>query len=319
MNTAGETYTPQEVAAILKIAKNTVYELIKRGELKGFKVGKKVRVNKKDVDAYLNRGSDSPSSRPSASLQPTLTQMEEKPRLQNSGYDLILSGQDLILDILARFLELYPAGVRPLRSYSGSYTALTSLYLNQVQVATAHLWDGDTGEYNISYVKKLVPGTPVQIWNLAGRMAGFYVRKGNPLKILTWRDLARGDVVMINREKGSGIRILLDEHLRKLSIPSAAIRGYSRESTSHTAVASTVARKGADVGIGNEKAGLQVSGIDFIPLQEEQYDLIIRKEDLSRPGFQAVLEIIRSEEFRQELEGLGGYNLKNTGKLMAEL
>lgn len=116
----------------------------------------------------------------------------------------------------------------------------------------------------------------------------------------------------------SGTRVLLDEHLRKLNIQSDSIRGYNRESTSHLAIASTVARGGADIGIGNEKSGLQVNGIDFIPLQTERYDLVIKKEDINKAPFQAAIEILRSQEFRMELEGIGGYDLTNLGKLITE-
>ena len=91
-----------------------------------------------------------------------------------------------------------------------------------------------------------------------------------------------------------------------------------REFHSHLAIASTVARGDADLGMGNEKASLQVEGIDFIPLQKEQYDMVIKKEDLSRPAFDAIFEIIRSNEFKAELQGLGGYDLTELGKVIAE-
>jgi putative molybdopterin biosynthesis protein len=149
-------------------------------------------------------------------------------------------------------------------------------------------------------------------------MQGFYVAKGNPKSIVGWDDLNRADITIINREKGSGTRVLLDEHLRKLGISAKSVNGYERESTSHLAIASTVARGGADIGMGNEKAGLQVKDIDFIPLQSERYELVIKKEDLDKPPFRAVIEILRSHEFKMELEGIGGYDLKEIGKIVAE-
>lgn len=185
-------------------------------------------------------------------------------------------------------------------------------------MATAHLWDGDTGQYNIPFVRRMLPGTSSVIIHLACRLQGFYVLKGNPKGITGWEDMKRKDITIINREKGSGTRVLLDEHLRLLGISSKNIKGYERESTSHLAIASTVARGGADIGIGNEKSCMQVNGIEFIPLQTERYELVIKKEDIQSPPFQAVLEILRSQEFRMELEGIGGYDLSEIGKIIAE-
>lgn len=112
--------------------------------------------------------------------------------------------------------------------------------------------------------------------------------------------------------------MLLDEHLRKLNINSSSIKGYDKEYSSHLGIASAVSRKEADIGIGNEKSGLQVKDIDFIPLQQENYELIIKKEDIHKPNFQAVLSVISSEEFKMELEGIGGYVLTDIGRILAE-
>ena len=310
--------TPQEVADILKIAKNTVYELIKRGELNAYRVGKKVRVDTRDVDEYKNRtksvksGALTAAAPEKAGTDPLLS--EDFPR----SNAFVICGQDIMLDILSRYLQLHPHGVQALRSYVGSYNGLYELYRGGVQLATAHLWDGDTGQYNVPFVRRMLPGVPAVIVHLACRQQGFYVAKGNPKGIKGWEDLKRKDIVIINREKGSGTRVLLDEHLRKLGIPSANVRGYNRESTSHLAIASTVARGGADIGLGNEKSGQQVKGIDFIPLQTERYELVIRKEDMGKAPFEAVLEILRSQEFRLELEGIGGYDLSEMGGIVAE-
>jgi putative molybdopterin biosynthesis protein len=310
--------TPQEVADILKIAKNTVYALIKRGELNSYRVGKKVRVDISDVDEYKNRTKSIKSNPQAGPVQDTIRanplSQEEPPR--SGGF--VICGQDILLDILSRYLQLHPNGVQALRSYVGSYNGLYALYQGKVQMATAHLWDGDTGQYNVPYVRRMLPGVPAVIIHLACRLQGFYVPKGNPRGIKGWEDLKRKDITIINREKGSGTRVLLDEHLRRLGISSGSIKGYDRESTSHLAIASTVARGGADIGIGNEKSGLQVKGIDFIPLQTERYELVIRKEDMDKAPFKAAVEILRSPEFLMELEGIGGYDLAETGRIVAE-
>lgn len=314
--------TPQEVADILKIAKNTVYVLIKRGELNAYKVGKKLRIDMKDIEAYKNKSKKTSPELPGKQSSKTLpAPSPSQPRNYDSpqqGQNFIICGQDAILDILSRHLEAHPDGVRSLRSYIGSYNGLYALYQGKAQVATAHMWDGDTGQYNVPYVAKMLPGTPALIINLAGRMQGLYVAKGNPKGISGWHDLSRDDLTIINREKGSGVRILLDEHLRKMGLDRKKIKGYDKECSSHLAVASAVARGEADFGIGNEKTGLQVQDIDFLPIQKERYDLIIKKEDLDKPVYQAIIEIVRSEAFKAEISGIGGYDLEQTGEVIAE-
>ena len=198
-------------------------------------------------------------------------------------YDFVICGQDIMLDILSRYLQHHPNGVQALRSYSGSYNGLYELYHDKVQITTAHLWDGETGEYNIPYVKKMLPGVPVIIIHLAKIMQGIYVLKGNPKGITGIQDLGRSDITIINREKGSGTRILLDEHLRKIGIDSSSICGYERECISHLTVANTVAKGGADIALGNEKVLKQVKGIEFIPIHYANYELIIKKENLHKP------------------------------------
>lgn len=315
------SYTPQEVANILKISKSTVYELMRRKELNAYRVGKKLRVDQADVESYKNKTKETPASAPqfapsypSAPLRGLVAYDTEA---AEAGRSFIISGQDVLLDILSRYLSAHPLGVRALRSYEGSYNALYALYQEQIQIATAHMWDGKTGRYNTPYVERMLPGLPAVIVRLASRMQGFYVQKGNPKNIKGWEDLRRTGLTLVNREKGSGTRILLDEHLKLLGISPKNILGYTRECQTHLAVASTVARGGADIGMGNEKANLQVQGIDFIPLQKEQYDMIFRKEDMDRPPFQAIMDIIQSEAFRLEIEGIGGYDLAEMGKIIA--
>ncbi len=312
--------TPQEVADILKISKSTVYDLIKRKELNSYRVGKKLRVDSQDVELYKNKTKDIKSENasflPSHSLDFSSYSTYDETFERKGSF--VICGQDSILDILGRYLEHHPKGVRALRSYEGSYNGLYALYRGEVQVATAHMWDSRSGEYNVPFVERMLPGTPSVIIRLASRMQGFYVAKGNPKGIKNWEDLGKPGITMINREKGSGTRILLDQHLCRLGIRGGMIKGYNRECHSHLTVASTVARGGADIGIGNEKVCLQVQGIDFIPHQKEQYDMVIKKEDLFKPAFEAVIDIVRSQEFKMEIYGLGGYDIEETGRLIAE-
>ncbi len=313
----------QEVAAILKIARNTVYELIKRGELISSKVGKQVRIDRHEVEAYLTRTQriDSPNiknlqmnnviSQNNSNLLYTQT-LEENSR----GNELIICGQDISLEILANHLNTMSENLQVYRSYLGSYNGIYALYQGRVNIATAHLWDGDTDEYNISYIKKMMPGIPALVTRIGKRQQGFYVQKNNPKGVTGWADLKRKDITIVNREKGSGTRVLLDEKLRLMGMIGEYINGYSRECKSHLAAATTVSRGGADIAIGSEIGGKNIQGIEFIPLQEECYDLVIRLSDAEQQPFRTVLEIIASDAFKLDLQSIGGYDTTETGKLI---
>jgi putative molybdopterin biosynthesis protein len=315
--------TPEEVASILKIAKNTVYELIKRGELTAYRVGRKIRVDLQDVEAYKKKGKNMELSPANVTTTTTIPTQQTDTPIEGDPFfpspRLVICGQDVSLDILARHLDRHPNGARAFRHHVGSFTGLLALYQGKAHLASAHLWDGDNDVYNLTYVRYMLCGTPAVIVHLACRMQGFYVAKGNPKGIKTWQDLMRPDVVFINREKGCGTRVLLDEQIRLMKMDRRQIRGYEREENSHLAVASAVSRGEVDVAMGNEKASLQVRGVDFVPLQKERYELVILKEDIELPPFQAVIEILQSREFKNELQGLGDYDLTEMGNIVASV
>ncbi|MDR1045853.1 MAG: helix-turn-helix transcriptional regulator [Candidatus Adiutrix sp.] len=303
--------TAPEVADMLKIAKNTVYELIKRGEINCYKVGRKVRFTRADVEQYIAR------ARQGLAVFEERAPERAMPRFDREG-GFIIAGQDVMLDILSHYLARHPWGRPALRAHIGSYNGLTALYRGEVQAASVHLWDGDSGEYNRPYVRRLLPGIRTLIIRLTLRTQGLYVAAGNPRKIEGWADFGRQDLTMINRELGAGSRVLLDEHLRLRGLSSRDIRGYEREGQSHHAVASAVGRGEADLAVGHQKAAEQVSGLDFIPLQKEQYDLVLKKDDLNRPMVRALMEILRSTDFRREFEPMAGYDLSGLGEIVAE-
>ena len=306
------SYTAEEIAKILRISRFTVYEMIKRGELTAYKVGRKMRIDAADLSNYKMKVKGDPLF-PSNQPAPSSCQSFDA----QSG--LVICGQDAILDILTRHLEKNVRNVRFLRQYAGSIEGLIALYNRTVNLATAHLWDGDSGEFNVPYVRHYLPGMRVVVVNLVYRMEGFYVAPGNPKKINDWSDLVRKDVRLVNRERGSGARVLLDENLRKRDIDSRNILGYDEEEMSHLAVASYVARGEADVGFGMEKAAMQVQNVDFIPVQNERYDMVFLKQDLEKPHFQAVLSILKSKAFKNEVSGMGGYDISTMGEVMAEI
>lgn len=328
------SYTPEEVAKYLKISKYTVYELIKRGELSAYRVGRKVRVEENDLEAYIRNkkklataslasenGSftaPSPSAAAASAPQQSPSGFSSAAPASVLNEGLIICGQDMILDILTRHLERQFPNVRFLRNYIGSIDGLIALYRGQANAVTAHLWDSDTDEYNLPYIRRLMPGDQTTVINLVSRFEGFYVKAGNPKNIKTWSDLTRSGVRFINRERGSGARVLLDEKLRVNNITHYLIKGYNDEEMSHMAVASRVARGEADVGLGIEKVAMQVEGLDFIPLQKERYDLVVLKDDLNKPQFQALLQVVSSQAYRNEVQGLGGYDVSRMGEIIKQ-
>ncbi|MBP2643789.1 MAG: superfamily domain protein [Firmicutes bacterium] len=304
--------TPEEVAKVLKISRFTVYELIKRGELPSYRIGRSMRIEAADLEKYIQQAKQGDFS-----AQPLPPAPIEKTTAPLSG--LILCGQDVILDVLASHLETQLHSNRVLRRYIGSIGGLIALYNEAVNIATAHLWDGDSDEYNIPYVRRYLPGRKALVINLVYRMEGFYVAPGNPKGITDWADLTRPDVRFVNREPGAGARVLLDEKLRQLDIDSNQISGYNRKEMSHLAVASCVARGDADVGIGTEKAAMQVQQVEFIPLQKERYDFIMLRQDIDKPEFRTLMSILRSNDFRREVDGMGGYDTSRMGEIVAEV
>lgn len=295
-----DALTANEVAEMLHIGRNAVYDLARSGDLGSYRIGRRLRFTYADVHAYV--ASTRRGDRQAPTLSPTSTGQ------------LIICGQDIILDVLSNYIT--QAGFEALRSYVGSYDALVALYKDEVQVASAHLWDGEANEYNVPFVRRLLPGIPTVIIHLTYRTQGFYVAKGNPRGLGTWADLAAPDVVMVNREKGAGSRVLLDEHLKLLGIDPGTITGYDTEVQSHIAVASAVARGRVDVAIGSEKIARQVDGIDFVPLQKERYDLVVKRSMFDTRPVQALMGILESGILRDEFAGLGGYDTSDMGRII---
>jgi len=323
------SYTTEEIAALLKISKLKVYDLIKKGELPSYRVGKQMRVDASDLEAYkqhsrsgsAGRIAGAPASSSEPSSQQSMPQYSAVPQPgpgKSGGRSIVITGQDMSLDILATYLERSHPEDRPLRSYAGSLDSLISMYHGESDIVSTHLLDGDTGEYNLPYIRKLLGGFPYIVVHMLTRSAGFYVPKGNPLGMAAWKDLQQQGLTLINRERGSGARVLLDEQLRLLGISPAGLKGYENEENSHLAVASKVARGEADIGIGVEKAAKIVDGIDFIPLIQESYDLVMLKKPENRQWITSVIDILRSAAFRNELGSIYGYDLSASGEVLYE-
>lgn len=307
----------EDVAALLNVSRSGIYALIKNGDIGSYKVGRKIRFTEAHVRDYISRSGREPR-RPEANSPAALDENKyfdlSTGRRGSEGF--IICGQDLILDILSNFMRLH--GVMALRAYIGSYDSLVSLYHDKVSAATAHLWDSSTDDYNVPHVRTLLPGIRCTVANVTYRTQGLYVAKGNPKNIRSWSDFARDDIRMINREKGAGSRVLLDENLKLLNLYGSQIAGYDDENQSHLAVASAVGRGEADVAVGSEKIARQVENIDFVPMKKERYDLVVKTERVDAPEVQTMFKILRSEKFQNEFKSIGGYDISDMGKIIHE-
>ena len=196
----------------------------------------------------------------------------------------------------------------------GSMAALHALQQGEVHVAGLHLFDPLSGESNLPFLKRALKGAAYDVVTFATWEEGFLVRPGNPKSIRTVADLAETSVTLINREEGSGARILLDQRLRAAGIDAAQVRGYDRTVSSHFEVARVIAGSQADVGIGIRSAA-QLFGLDFVTLQSARYDLVVPKMYLrTHPTLANLFDAITSQPFRTEIEALGGYDTRETGK-----
>ena len=307
-----KSLSTEEVANILHVSKSTIYDLIKRGEIHSYKIGRKVRFTQDDVDAYIARSRHEHSTRPVKNIDTHSTLLTPE---KDETPELIISGQDVVLDILANYLQ--QEGIRTARTYLNSFEGLLSLYQDNIQVAACHLFDGY--DYNASFVRSLMPGIPAVLVNVSYRTQGFYVQKGNPKNIKGWSDLGREDISVLNRRVGSSARILLDTQLKRLGIPSSRVKGYDKIMKSHLTMAAAVAAGEADLAIGTERISRQIEHLDFIPLMEERFDFVIKKEMLETEPVQKLIKVLNDPAFRKEISHFSGNDYRDLGKVITEV
>jgi putative molybdopterin biosynthesis protein len=227
-----------------------------------------------------------------------------------------IGSHDISLDLLAQFLASHN---RRLASANvGSLGGLVALRRGEAHLAGSHLLDPQTGEYNLSYIHQYLPDTPVKVLALVGREQGLMVSKGNPKDIQSLEDLARPDVSFVNRQRGAGTRVLLDYHLELKGIESGAIRGYNQEEYTHLAVAAAVASGRADSGMGIAAAA-QALDLDFVPLFDERYDLVIPVEYYHGELLAPLFQVLQEPAFRQAVAQMPGYDVSVMGELVAEI
>jgi molybdate-binding protein/DNA-binding transcriptional regulator YhcF (GntR family) len=224
----------------------------------------------------------------------------------------IVGSNDLALELLVSRLKYNRPDIDVQVTAAGSLGGLLAIQEGNADMAGIHLLDEETGEYNYPYIKHTLQGIEVAVVHLADRTQGFMVPRKNPKNILSLEDLKRPDVTFVNRQKGSGTRVWLDYKLRELGIQPNKIKGYDREMDTHLAVAMSIKRGEADVGLGIQAAANSLD-LDFIPLTSERFDLVIPVDRYHSDLFVPVLEIIKSQEFRKVVDEMGGYDTAETG------
>jgi putative molybdopterin biosynthesis protein len=221
---------------------------------------------------------------------------------------VVLSGShDLALDILEDEMRL--RGFTLLCSAVGSLGGILALRDGTAHLATAHLLDPESGEYNTPYMERFLAGRAVERVGMIRREQGLIVPTGNPAGLGGWADLARPGVRIVNRQKGSGSRVLFDYRIAEAGVDAGQVAGYDREEYTHWAVAMAVRSGLADTGLGIASAATTM-GLDFVPLEEEEFDFLVPEENLSNGGVKVLLEILATERFRSRVLALGGYSFR---------
>lgn len=228
---------------------------------------------------------------------------------------LIIGSHDIALDVLAQFLA--PYGRRVSSANVGSQGGLIALRRGECHLAGSHLLDPQSGEYNLPYLPRYLSDTAVVVVGFVYRQQGLLVQKGNPKQIHGLSDLANPEITFINRQKGAGTRVLLDYELSKLGLRPQEIHGYDHEEYSHLAVAAAIASGKSDCGLGIAAAAMALD-LDFIPLTQERYDLIIPRQHFESALLAPLLELLNDRSFQENVAQLPGYDPAPMGRIFLE-
>ena len=229
---------------------------------------------------------------------------------------LVITGShDPLIDEIIDILKKEDNGISVSSSHVGSMSGIITLKRRETHLGGIHLLDEATNTYNEMYIKKFFAPGEVALIKGVRRIQGIMVTAGNPLNIHGIEDIYTKNLSYVNRQKGSGTRILFDYLLKKKNIDPDKIYGYSREEFTHTNVAAVIAEKSADAGMGIYSVAKQY-GLDFIPVCEEEYDFLVLKETLELPVFKRFLEKLKSDVFAERLKQMGGYSLVEPGRII---
>ncbi len=224
----------------------------------------------------------------------------------------LIGSHDLILDVIRDMIKKRYNDIDLMATNTGSLSGIMAFKKGIIDLSTTHILDEKEQIYNIPIVKRYLPGFPCILINLVKRTQGILLKKGNPKMIRSIEDLTRKDIKFINRQFGSGTRILYDMMLKQKGIKKSEINGYNQEESSHTAIGIMVKESIADAGIAIYSAA-RIFSLEFIPIAEEDYDLLVSEGFFNSKRFHIIMEIINSDEFKRRLQQLGGYDTRETG------
>ena len=226
---------------------------------------------------------------------------------------VVIGSHDPLLDELGDMLHVADNDLYMSSSHVGSMGGIMAIRRGEAHAAGCHLLDTATGEYNLAFIRKYFPKGGVRLIRCVGRQQGMMVAKGNPLNIQKFSDIAKEGIRYVNRQKGSGTRILTDYLCKQDNLDVASIYGYDREELTHTSVAAQIVSGSADAGMGIYSAA-KLYDLDFIPICIEEYDLIVPDHAWNTPQVQRMIETMKSEEFKTKILALGGYTVENPGE-----
>lgn len=225
-----------------------------------------------------------------------------------------IGSHDIVLDYISNLFIQEGLNTRLSSAHVGSFSGVMAMKRGECHIAPIHILDPITGTYNIETLKKYFKDDVVLLKGIK-REQGMMVRKDNPKKIKNVKDLVQEDVTFINRQKGSGTRILFDYLLVQQNIDSNQINGYEFEVTTHMMIASSVYSKAVDCGLGVRSAA-QIFDLDFIPVGFEDYDFLVLKSALETKPIQDLIKVLKGEAFKQVITKLGGYQIDNIGEVI---
>jgi excisionase family DNA binding protein len=298
-----EMMSTRDVAKYLGIHEKQVYALIKLKRIPATRVTGKWIFPKNLIDEWIE-----------GSAKAGLEQARQKSS-RMVGALLASGSNDPLLDILQTYLKRTYPEFYLFSASTGSTEGLRALNLGYTDIAYSHLFDPKSNEYNIPFLPTYLPSIKPVVVNLFYRELGFIVGSRNPLGIRGFEDLARKGIKFINRQNGSGTRVLLDHHLKRLRIPPSKISGYGKEAFTHLEVGLAVLSKEADIGIGTSAVS-KLLGLSFVPITQERFDMVLDQATYFHKTIQAFMEVLRSEEFRSRLGRLGSYDFKHSGKIL---
>jgi excisionase family DNA binding protein len=298
-----EIMNTKEVAKYLGIHEKQVYALIKSKKIPSTRVTGKWVFPKRLIDEWIE-----------SNARTGLEQARQKSR-RVEGALLASGSNDPILDMLQTYMKKSYPEFYIFSANTGSTDGLKALNMGYTDIAWSHLYDPKTGEYNIPFLPTYLPNVKPVVVNLFYRDLGFVTLPGNPIRLKGFQDLTKRGVRFINRQKGSGTRLLIDQRLKDFGISSSKIEGYSDEVNTHLEVGLSILGKTANVGIATMAVSKFLS-LDFIPITKERFDMIQSQETFFHKGVQALIRLLHSEEFRQKVEKIGGYDLKDSGRVI---